>query len=116
MIIGAPGTGGGLGTGVREPDDPALQSQSPVHEPGSRRPAPGSRIPSPMPEDPHTFHFVADKGDARRRLDHILVRRVTDISRFSRTTAQQWVDSGAVCVDGIVVTRPAARLREGAAV
>jgi len=69
-----------------------------------------------MPEDPHTFHFVADKGDARRRLDHILVRRVTDISRFSRTTAQQWVDSGAVCVDGIVVTRPAARLREGAAV
>ena len=69
-----------------------------------------------MPDHPHTFHFTADKGDARLRLDRILVRRVTDISRLSRTTAQQWIESGAVCVDGIVVNRPAARLREGAAV
>jgi len=69
-----------------------------------------------MPQDADTFQFVADKGDARLRLDRILVRRITDVTRLSRTTAQQWIVSGAVQVDGVDVRRAASRVREGARV
>ena len=67
-----------------------------------------------MPQDADTFQFIADKGDARLRLDRILVRRVTDVTRLSRTTAQEWIASGAVRIDGLDVRRPASRAREGA--
>src|SRR5688500_2718958 len=63
-----------------------------------------------------TIHFIADRGDSRLRLDQVLVRRVTDITRMSRSVAQQWIESGAIAVDGRVNRRPAARVREGAAV
>ena len=69
-----------------------------------------------MPEEAETFQFIADKGDSRLRLDRILIRRVTDVTRLSRTMAQQWIADGAVQVDGIDVRRPAARVREGARV
>lgn len=69
-----------------------------------------------MPREAETFQFVADKGDSRLRLDRILVRRVTDVTRLSRTTAQQWIADGAVQVDGVEVRRPAARVQEGARV
>jgi 23S rRNA pseudouridine1911/1915/1917 synthase len=69
-----------------------------------------------MPREAETFQFIADKGDSRLRLDRILVRRVTDITRLSRTTAQQWIADGAVQVDGTQVRRPASRVREGARV
>jgi 23S rRNA pseudouridine1911/1915/1917 synthase len=69
-----------------------------------------------MPQTSDTFQFVADRGDARLRLDRILVRRLTDVSRLSRTLAQQWIASGAVAVDGRAVHRPSVRVREGASV
>lgn len=69
-----------------------------------------------MPEATDTFQFIADKGDARSRLDRILVRRIQDITRFSRTVAQQWIESGVVTVDGLPALRPATRVREGAGV
>jgi len=69
-----------------------------------------------MPEAPATFQFIADKGDARSRLDRILVRRVTDITRFSRTVARQWIESGVVIVDGLPALRASTRVREGAEV
>jgi len=69
-----------------------------------------------MPETADTFHFIADKGDARSRLDRILVRRVTDVSRFSRTVAQHWIEAGAVSVDGLPARRAATRVREGASI
>jgi 23S rRNA pseudouridine1911/1915/1917 synthase len=69
-----------------------------------------------MPREAETFQFVADKGDSRLRLDRIVVRRVTDVTRLSRTTAQQWIADGAVQVDGVDVRRPAARVQEGARV
>ena len=62
------------------------------------------------------FQFVPDRGDARLRLDLILLRRVTVVSRLSRSIVQQWIEAGAVTVDGRQVLRPAARLREGATV
>lgn len=69
-------------------------------------------MPQPMP----TVHFHADRGDAGRRLDHAIVRRVHGVTRLTRNRAQDWISSGAVTVDGRVVIRPAARLREGARV
>jgi 23S rRNA pseudouridine1911/1915/1917 synthase len=69
-----------------------------------------------MPEPPRGIHFIADRGDARLRLDQVLVRRVTAVARMSRSKAQEWIESGAVLVDGVPAARPALRVREGAAV
>jgi 23S rRNA pseudouridine1911/1915/1917 synthase len=69
-----------------------------------------------MPEAAPAFQFVADKGDARLRLDLILVRRVTTVSRLSRNVAQRWIESGAVSVNGRPALRPSARVPEGAAI
>jgi 23S rRNA pseudouridine1911/1915/1917 synthase len=68
----------------------------------------------PLPAD--IFEFGADKGDAGRRLDHILLRRVTNISRLSRTAVQAWIESGAVLVDDVPVLKAAARVQEGSRV
>jgi 23S rRNA pseudouridine1911/1915/1917 synthase len=44
------------------------------------------------------------------------MRRVTDVTRMSRSRAQAWIETGAVVVDGARASRPAARVREGATV
>ena len=69
-----------------------------------------------MPNAAQRFQFVADRGDAGRRLDQALVRRVEGLSRLSRTMAQRWIEEGAVEVDGLRATRAATTLREGATV
>ena len=69
-----------------------------------------------MPDPTDRIRFIADRGDVRLRLDQVLVRRVTEITRMSRSVAQRWIESGAVTVNGQVVRRPAAHIREGAAV
>jgi len=75
-----------------------------------------SRRPTKAPEVGNTIQFHADRGDARLRLDQVIVRRVTDVSRLSRGTAQLWIESGAVTVDGRPASRPSIRVREGAAI
>jgi 23S rRNA pseudouridine1911/1915/1917 synthase len=67
-----------------------------------------------MPDDARRIQFAADRGDARLRLDRVLVRRVVELSRMSRSRAQTWIESGAVLVNGVPARRPAARVREGA--
>jgi 23S rRNA pseudouridine1911/1915/1917 synthase len=69
-----------------------------------------------MPEPLRRIHFVADRGDARLRLDQVLVRRVVDVARMSRSQAQDWIETGLVLVDGSPAARSAARVREGAAI
>lgn len=69
-----------------------------------------------MPEAPRRIHFVADRGDARLRLDQVLVRRVVDVTRMSRSRAQAWIEAGCVFVDGSPAARPAIHVREGAAI
>jgi 23S rRNA pseudouridine1911/1915/1917 synthase len=69
-----------------------------------------------MPEPTDRIQFFADRGDARLRLDQILVRRVSAVSRMSRNIAQQWIESGAVTVDRQPARRPSARVREGASI
>jgi len=66
--------------------------------------------------EPSHFSFIADRGDAGRRLDQVLVRRVTNVSRLSRTMAQRWIENGAVEIEARVVTRPSATVIEGAAI
>ena len=60
-----------------------------------------------------TLQFVADRGDARLRLDRILVRRVTTVSRLSRSLARQWIESGAVLVNDRPALRPSTRVAGG---
>jgi 23S rRNA pseudouridine1911/1915/1917 synthase len=62
------------------------------------------------------IHFTADRGDAHLRLDQMLVRRVTDVSRMSRTRAQSWIVNGRVSIDGVPAARASSRVREGATV
>ena len=69
-----------------------------------------------MPDPDRTIQFEADRGDARLRLDQVLVRRVTAVSRLTRSAAQRWIEAGAVQVDGRVASRPSSRVREGAAI
>jgi 23S rRNA pseudouridine1911/1915/1917 synthase len=69
-----------------------------------------------MPEPPPRIHFVADRGDARLRLDQVLVRRIADVARMSRARAQAWIAAGAVLVDGTPAIRPATRVRSGAGI
>src|SRR5437870_3500728 len=63
-----------------------------------------------------TIHFTADRGDARLRLDQVLVRRMTEVSGMSRARAQRWIADGLVCVDQTRAARASIHVREGAAV
>jgi 23S rRNA pseudouridine1911/1915/1917 synthase len=62
------------------------------------------------------IQFTADRGDSRLRLDQVLVRRATDISRMSRTRAQSWIADGLVTIDGVPAGRASVKVREGAAI
>src|SRR5271169_1039890 len=62
------------------------------------------------------IHFTADRGDLRLRLDQILVRHVTGVSKMSRTRAQSWIADGMVNVDGVAAPRASVKVREGAAI
>ena len=55
----------------------------------------------------------ADRGDAGRRLDHVLQRHLQDVAAASRTRIQEWIQSGRVAVNGIVVRRTSARAAQG---
>jgi len=63
-----------------------------------------------------TIHFTADRGDARLRLDQVLVRRVTEVSGMSRAQAQRWIANGLVSVDQTRAARASVHVREGATV
>ena len=60
--------------------------------------------------------FHADRGDAGRRLDHVLARHLAERPDASRTRIQQWIRAGEVAVDGRTVSRVAARVPAGAEV
>ena len=69
-----------------------------------------------MPDPGDGFQFLADRGDSRLRLDQILTRRVTTVTRMSRSLAQKWIEAGAVTVDGRLARRSSDRVREHAAI
>lgn len=49
--------------------------------------------------------FIADRGDARLRLDQAIVRRLTDVPRLSRTRVQRWIDDRQVRVNDVPAKR-----------
>jgi 23S rRNA pseudouridine1911/1915/1917 synthase len=54
-----------------------------------------------------------DRGDARLRLDRLLVARLPEAAGLSRTRLASWIREGRVEVDGVPATRAAQRLRPG---
>jgi 23S rRNA pseudouridine1911/1915/1917 synthase len=56
---------------------------------------------------------VADRGDAGRRLDHVLARHLSGLPTVTRTSVQRWIRDGQVLVNGAAVTRTAARAAAG---
>jgi len=61
----------------------------------------------------HTRHITADRGDARRRIDLVLRRHLTDLAAATRTQVQAWIADGRVRVNGRTVRRVAARAALG---
>jgi 23S rRNA pseudouridine1911/1915/1917 synthase len=57
--------------------------------------------------------IIIDRGDARRRVDHVLVDRLPGLPHLSRARIQAWIRDGRVLVDGARVERPSQRLSEG---
>jgi 23S rRNA pseudouridine1911/1915/1917 synthase len=64
-----------------------------------------------VPEEVRTF--TADRGDAGRRLDHMLRRHLTDLRAASRTRVQRWIADGRVSVNGVRAARASARIASG---
>jgi 23S rRNA pseudouridine1911/1915/1917 synthase len=57
-----------------------------------------------------------DRGDARLRLDRLLVARLPGAAGLSRTRLATWIREGRVEIDGVPATRAAQRLRPGQAI
>jgi 23S rRNA pseudouridine1911/1915/1917 synthase len=57
--------------------------------------------------------FVADRGDARLRLDQVIVRRLADVPGISRTRVQRWIDERDVLVNNLPARRAAAAVAVG---
>ena len=64
-----------------------------------------------MPLPPRVL--VADRGDAGRRVDLVIRRHLTDLSRATRTRVQDWIESGRVSINGEVVRRVSTRTALG---
>ena len=66
----------------------------------------------------HTMRRVLEvnRGDARLRLDRLLVARLPDAAGLSRTRLASWIREGRVEVDGVPATRASQRLRLGQAI
>jgi 23S rRNA pseudouridine1911/1915/1917 synthase len=60
--------------------------------------------------------FTVDRGDAGRRLDLVLRRRLADLGPRSRASLQRWIAAGRVRVDEEVCARQSRRLPGGAKV
>ena len=57
--------------------------------------------------------FRADRGDARTRLDLVLLRHLADRPEISRAEVQRWIGEGLVKVNGAAAGKPASRVATG---
>lgn len=60
--------------------------------------------------------FEVHRGDARLRLDRLLVARLPEAARLSRTRLAAWIREGRVEVDGVPARRASQRSRPGQAI
>ncbi len=66
-----------------------------------------------MSEPRPTRVIRADRGDQGRRLDHVLLRHLTDLPEASRTKIQEWIESGNVTVGGRRPGKTSERVKTG---
>jgi 23S rRNA pseudouridine1911/1915/1917 synthase len=100
---------------------PSASARSRNAQPSRHAPSPAPRLavaerPAGTPDAvAHVLfrRFVADRGDDRRRLDHIVVRHLADVPGVSRSRVQAWVEEGRVQVAGTIASRPAQRVLAG---
>jgi len=55
----------------------------------------------------------ADRGDVGERLDHVLLRHLTDVPEASRTKIQEWIDEGWVSIGGRRPKKTSERVKKG---
>jgi 23S rRNA pseudouridine1911/1915/1917 synthase len=63
---------------------------------------------------PRKRTFIADRGDARERLDRVLLRHLADVPEATRTKIQEWIRDGFVTLRGGHGGRPSERVKAGA--
>jgi 23S rRNA pseudouridine1911/1915/1917 synthase len=63
-----------------------------------------------MPPSTVPRTFRSDRGDARERLDRVLMRHLADRPDVTRARIQGWIDAGQVRVNGAVAAKPASRV------
>ena len=63
-----------------------------------------------MAADPLLRTFRADRGDARGRLDLVLMRHLADRADVTRAQVQAWIAAGRVRVNGRTPAKPASRV------
>ncbi|MEO8054578.1 MAG: RluA family pseudouridine synthase, partial [Acidobacteriota bacterium] len=57
--------------------------------------------------------FRADRGDAGERLDHVLLRHLTDLPEASRTKIQEWIEGGSVSIGGRRPKKTSEKVKKG---
>ncbi len=55
----------------------------------------------------------ADRGDQGRRLDHVLLRHLTDLPEASRTKIQEWIEGGWVSIGGKRPKKTSEKVKKG---
>jgi 23S rRNA pseudouridine1911/1915/1917 synthase len=55
----------------------------------------------------------ADRGDVGERLDHVLLRHLTDLPEASRTKIQEWIEGGFVTLAGRVPKKSSEKVKKG---
>ncbi len=55
----------------------------------------------------------ADRGDVGERLDHVLLRHLTDLPEASRTKIQEWIEGGFVTIGGRRPTKSSEKVKKG---
>ncbi|HYX22687.1 MAG TPA: RluA family pseudouridine synthase [Thermoanaerobaculia bacterium] len=63
-----------------------------------------------MSDEPRLRTFRADRGDARGRLDRVLMRHLADRPEVTRAQVQAWIAGGLVRINGGVPAKPASRV------
>jgi 23S rRNA pseudouridine1911/1915/1917 synthase len=63
-----------------------------------------------MPPSTVLRTFRSDRGDARERLDRVLMRHLADRPDVTRARIQGWIGAGQVRVNGAVAAKPASRV------
>ena len=55
----------------------------------------------------------ADRGDVGERLDHVLLRHLTDLPEASRTKIQEWIEGGWVSIGGRRPKKTSEKVKKG---